>query len=99
MTMRVEKKTTATLTADTGRVLAWTMDKEPAHISIAVPGDRARMTPLQARELATWLLEESERVTQANRPKARTATTPGRFGVSPSEQALRDELGARVRTW
>jgi hypothetical protein len=98
MTIRVEKKATATLTADTGRVLAWTMDKEPAHISIAVPGDRAKMTPVQARELATWLLEESERVTQANRPKARTAP-PSRFGT-PAEQALRSQLlGERVRTW
>jgi hypothetical protein len=95
MTIRVEKKATATLTADYGRVLAWTMDKEAAHISIAVPGDRAKMTPVQARELATWLLEESERVTQANRPKAPAS----RFGVSAAEQAIRDELGARVRRW
>jgi hypothetical protein len=98
MTIRVEKKTTATLTADTGRVLAWTMDKEPAHISIAVPGDRARLTPVQARELATWLLEESERVTQANRPKPRTA--PASRFATPAEQALRSQLlGERVRTW
>lgn len=95
MTIRVEKKATATLTADTGRVLAWTMDKEPAHISIAVPGDRAKMTPVQARELATWLLEESERVTQANRPKA-----PASRFASQTEQALRSQLlGERVRSW
>lgn len=99
MTIRVEKKTTATLTADTGRVLAWTMDKEPQHISIAVPGDRAKLTPAQARELATWLLEESERVTQESRPKARPERPSGRF-ATPVEQALRSQLlGDRVRAW
>jgi hypothetical protein len=95
MAIRVEKKTTATLVCDTGRVLAWTQDKEPAHISLAVPGDRAKLTPVQARELATWLLEESERVTQANRPKV----APPRFGMSPNEKAIRERLAGRVQAW
>jgi hypothetical protein len=105
MAIRVETKATATLTADTGRVLAWTMDKEPGHISIAVPGDRAKMTPVQARELATWLLEESERVTKANREAAatRSPSVDARLrraaGLANPEQALREALGQRVRAW
>jgi hypothetical protein len=45
----------ATLTAEKGRVIAWTNDKEAKRISIATANDRAVMTPTQARELAAWL--------------------------------------------
>lgn len=65
MHLNETREVKATLTADTGRVLAWSTDKEPRHISIAVPGDRAKLTPVQARELADWLIARAVEVASA----------------------------------
>jgi hypothetical protein len=54
----VQRETKATLAAKNGgRVVAWYNDKETGAVSIAVPGDRAKLTPVEARNLAAWLLE------------------------------------------
>ncbi|MFF4430478.1 hypothetical protein ACFYZ4_15055 [Streptomyces sp. NPDC001513] len=58
--LNIVKKTEATLSAETGRILAWFTDKEEGFISVAVPGDRAKMTPAQARAFGLWLIEASE---------------------------------------
>ncbi|MCX5153719.1 hypothetical protein OG914_06805 [Streptomyces sp. NBC_00291] len=63
MTINTVRETKATLTAETGRVLAWHNDKEARFVSLAVPGDRAKLTPAQARELGLWLIEASEKIT------------------------------------
>lgn len=67
MYLNETREVKGTLTADSGRVLAWSNDKEPRHISLAVPGDRAKLTPPQARELATWLLARADEVAGAQR--------------------------------
>lgn len=65
----------ADLTSRTGRVRAWTTEKEPGHISIAVPNDRCQMTPADARALAAWL---SARAAEEETPQQRRTglTTP-----------------------
>lgn len=99
MTIRVETKTTATLTADAGRMIGWSVDREPGHVSLAIPTDRAKLNPVQLRELAQWLLSEAERIAPS-RPKAAPGTTAAGWRVGPTEKALRDALlSERVRTW
>jgi hypothetical protein len=90
MAINVTRETKATVTATNGgRVLAWTNDKEPNLISVAVPGDRAKLSPGEARELAAYLNEvaaevaasESERV---SRMGTRSGAPEGvRVRVSP----------------
>lgn len=75
MAMQTVRETKATLNAEAGRVLVWHNDKEARFVSVAVPGDRAKLTPAQARELGLWLVEASERVTAPESP-LRTATAP-----------------------
>lgn len=58
--LNIVKKTEANLSAETGRILGWFTDKEEGFISVAVPGDRAKMTPAQARAFGLWLIEASE---------------------------------------
>jgi hypothetical protein len=72
MPINVTRETKATLTASCGgRVLSWTNDKEPNTVSIAVPGDRAKLTAREARELAAWLNEvAAELAGTATRPAA-----------------------------
>ncbi|MEV0126375.1 hypothetical protein AB0I16_33325 [Streptomyces sp. NPDC050703] len=53
--MQESSETKATLTASLGRVVGFTKSTEPGKISLAVPGDRAKMTPAQALILAQWL--------------------------------------------
>ncbi|MFF3553639.1 hypothetical protein ACFYXL_09515 [Streptomyces tsukubensis] len=74
MTINTVRETKATLSADSGRVIAWHNDKEKGSVSLAVPGDRARLTPAQARELGIWLIEASERVSTPEAKPFRTAT-------------------------
>lgn len=62
MPLSITTETKATLNAAHGRVLAWHNDKEPAQISIAVPGDRAGMSPLDARVLAAWLIKMADTI-------------------------------------
>lgn len=89
MAINVTRETKATVTATNGgRVLAWTNDREPNLISVAVPGDRAKLSPSEARELAAYLNEVAAEVagTQArSAAQARTAErlVPGGVRVSP----------------
>lgn len=59
--MRVTAETKAELQAERGRVVGFVKSNEPGKISLAVPGDRAILTPAQARQLAAWLIEEAEK--------------------------------------
>jgi hypothetical protein len=85
MAINVTRETKATVTATNGgRVLAWTNDKEPNVISVAVPGDRAKLTPREARELAAYLNEvASEVVSAAGVEAGRVAPEGVRVRVSP----------------
>lgn len=74
MTINTVHETKATMTAEAGRVLVWHNDKEKGSVSLAVPGDRAKLTPAQARELGLWLIEASERVSAPETKAFRTAT-------------------------
>jgi|SRR5712664_476229 len=84
MHLKETRETKATLTADAGRVLAWHSDKEPAHISLAVPGDRAKLTASQALELAEWLRKQANEIAaEPNWPlKSSTRETVVPFGGS-----------------
>ncbi|MFE1959227.1 hypothetical protein [Streptomyces sp. NPDC059479] len=73
MTLNTVRETKATLSGVAGRVLVWHNDKETRSISLAVPGDRAKLSPTQARELGLWLIEASETVTKPDRSPLRTA--------------------------
>jgi hypothetical protein len=64
--LNVTKEVKATLTATTGRVIAWHNDKERGAISIAVPGDRAKLSPVQARNLAAWLIKEANAIEEVD---------------------------------
>ncbi|QAX94035.1 hypothetical protein SEA_EURATIS_40 [Streptomyces phage Euratis] len=59
--IRVTTETKAELQTERGRVVGFVKSSEPGKISIAVPADRAVMTPAQARQLAAWLNEEADR--------------------------------------
>lgn len=55
----------AEVTGEYGRVRAWTSDKEDGVISIAVPADRATLTPADAKALGEWLVEQANAVEAA----------------------------------
>ncbi|MEV6399642.1 hypothetical protein AB0M39_33490 [Streptomyces sp. NPDC051907] len=76
MPLNTVRETKATLSGDTGRVLVWHNDKETRAISLAVPGDRAKLSPAQARELGLWLIEASETVNKPDHSPLRSATLP-----------------------
>lgn len=72
--LNVTRETKATLaTKNGGRVLAWHNDKERGTLSLAVPGDRARITPTEARNLAAWLIDAAKAVEAPDRTPLRTA--------------------------
>ncbi|MFF4424184.1 hypothetical protein ACFY04_25945 [Streptomyces sp. NPDC001549] len=76
--MNVSRETKATLTArDGGRVIAWHNDREPRTLSLAVPSDRAKLSPVEARNLAAWLIEAAKAVELEDRSPFRTATLGG----------------------
>ena len=59
----VSRETKATLVTQAGgKVIGWHNDKEVRHVSIAVPGDRAKLTPVEARNLAAWLIDAAREV-------------------------------------
>ena len=70
--LRVVQETKATLQTESGRIVGFVKSSEPGKISLAVPGDRAVMTPTQARELAAWLVEEANRGGRVTTTQART---------------------------
>ncbi|MEU3450386.1 hypothetical protein AB0H29_24635 [Streptomyces thermolilacinus] len=84
MTINTVRETKATMTADAGRVLVWHNDKEKGSVSMAVPGDRAKMTPAQARELGLWLIEASERVSSPETKTFRSATARATRSAYPT---------------
>lgn len=59
--MRITQETKAALAAERGSVIGFVKSSEPRRISLAVPGDRAVLTPAQARQLAYWLTVEAEK--------------------------------------
>ncbi|WP_328950454.1 hypothetical protein OG778_23785 [Streptomyces sp. NBC_00184] len=73
-TLQVTSETKAVLNADQGRVIGFVKSNEPGKISIAVPNDRAVMTPAQARQLAVWLVEEAEKGGKVMTTDARAST-------------------------
>ncbi|GAB2572636.1 hypothetical protein GCM10027168_01840 [Streptomyces capparidis] len=72
--LNVTRETKATLAAKGGgRVLAWHNDKERGTLSVAVPGDRVKLTPTEARNLAAWLIDAANAVETPDRSPLRTA--------------------------
>ncbi|WP_051711497.1 hypothetical protein [Streptomyces sp. NRRL S-350] len=62
----ITRETKATLVSQTGgKVVGWFNDREARHVSIAVPGDRAKLTPDEARSLAGWLIDAAKEVEKA----------------------------------
>jgi hypothetical protein len=95
--MQVTNETKAVLSAEKGRVIGFVKSEEPGKISIAVPNDRAVMTPAQARQLAAWLLEESEKVRTTETTKARAAREYS-AAEARRQAEIRDALGtSRLR--
>jgi hypothetical protein len=88
--MRVTTETKAELQTEQGRVVGFVKSSEPGKISLAVPADRAVMTPAQARQLAAWLNEEAERVDRMT-PAQRTDE-----GWRRAEQERRDNIRAAL---
>jgi hypothetical protein len=78
--LNVTRETKATLNGATGRALLWHNDKEPAHISLAVPGDRVKLTPDEARAVAAWLVQTADAISDAER-NARVQVMADRYGV------------------
>ncbi|MHC0429248.1 hypothetical protein ACX6XY_03540 [Streptomyces sp. O3] len=73
--LNVTRETKATLAArNGGRVIAWHNDKERGTLSLAVPGDRAKLTPVEARNLAAWLIDAAKAIETPDRSPLRTAT-------------------------
>ncbi|MFE9256526.1 hypothetical protein [Streptomyces sp. NPDC006879] len=73
--LNVTRETKATLAArNGGRVIAWHNDKERGTLSVAVPGDRAKLTPVEARNLAAWLIDAAKAIEAPDRSPLRTAT-------------------------
>ncbi|MFJ9961107.1 hypothetical protein [Streptomyces avermitilis] len=74
------------------RVRAWVQSTEPRHVSVAVPGDRAKMTPREAIELGKWLIASAEGIQERNRAEgvrlaeaARMKCTPPPTQAAPRE--------------
>jgi hypothetical protein len=59
MAFKQTKEVRGDLDGVTGRARAWTTEREPGVISLAVPGDRVTMRPEDARALARWLEEQA----------------------------------------
>lgn len=91
--MNVTRETKAVLTTREGRVVGFVKDSEPGVISLAVPNDRAKMTPAEARELARWLHATADELSRTNRDTAMTGMTPGmRAAEETYRQAIRRSL-------
>ena len=81
----VSRETKATLVTQAGgKVVGWHTDKESRHVSIAVPGDRAKLTPVEARNLAAWLIDaakEAEKIEATDRTILRNLGTAARVST------------------
>jgi hypothetical protein len=95
--MKITNETKAELVAEKGRVVGFVKSNEPGKISLAVPNDRAVMTPAQARQLAAWLIDEADRVHPTETVAARAAR---QYSAEERERqaAIRDALGGRTFT-
>jgi hypothetical protein len=87
--LKETREVKAELTAEKGgRVLAWHNDREPGHVSLAVVGDRAKMTPTEAKALGEWLIRNADAVNTAQYPITHHASPSGAvraaYGSSPS---------------
>ncbi|OKH90457.1 hypothetical protein [Streptomyces uncialis] len=72
--LNVTRETKGTLTVKGGgRVLAWHNDKERGVLSVAIPGDRVKLTPDEARVLAAWLIDAAKAVEVPDRSPLRAA--------------------------
>lgn len=70
--IKVSTETTARMTTRSGQLIrAWHTDAEPNEISLAVPADRAKMTPAEARELAQWLNAKADSLEPRTAPAGR----------------------------
>lgn len=90
--LRVTNETKAILrTEGTGRVVGFVKSDEPGKISIAVPSDRAVMTPTQARQLAAWLRDEAAKAEKSSTESARTSA-----GWRATEARRQEEIRAAL---
>ncbi|MGW9280730.1 hypothetical protein ACWGSA_00870 [Streptomyces diastaticus] len=93
--LRVTQETKAVMQCERGRVVGFVKSEEPGKISVAVPGDRAVMTPAQARTLAEWLTKEANKV---GRVSADDRTAAGwRTAEAGRQEALRAALDGTYR--
>ncbi|WP_180931899.1 hypothetical protein [Streptomyces sp. AJS327] len=69
MTFRQTREVRADISGTTGRVRAWTSEQEPGVISLAVPADRAQITPADARALAQWLEDQADAADRRESPR------------------------------
>ncbi|MER5894744.1 hypothetical protein [Streptomyces sp. NPDC001876] len=91
--MQVTNETKAVLIAEKGRVIGFVKSEEPGKISIAVPNDRAVMTPAQARQLAAWLIGEADKVRETETVATRAAREY-RTAEARRQAEIREALGA-----
>ncbi|MFF7990313.1 hypothetical protein ACFZDG_11045 [Kitasatospora xanthocidica] len=62
----VTRETKANLVTQAGgKIVGWYNDREVRHVSIAIPGDRAKLTPAEARSIAAWLIDAAKEVEKA----------------------------------
>lgn len=71
--LKVTRETKAVLTAAQGRVIGFVKDSEPGKASIAVPNDRAVLTPTELRELAAWCNETAADIDRTVPPRVTRA--------------------------
>jgi len=74
VTFKQSREVRADITGTTGRVRAWTTDRESDSVSLAVVGDRCVMSSADARALAKWLEEQADAYDR--RHSIRTASRP-----------------------
>ncbi|QBZ73355.1 hypothetical protein SEA_REMUSLOOPIN_41 [Streptomyces phage RemusLoopin] len=101
--LSVTRETKAVLKTKTGeRVVAFTKDSEPGIASLAIPGDRAKLSPREMRELAAWLNETAAEQEKVTRETAKTSLTFNgtryeRRTMSPQERAYQDLIARGLR--
>jgi hypothetical protein len=96
--LKVTTETKAVMACDKGRVVGFVKSDEPGKISLAIPADRAVMTPAQARQLAAWLADE------AAKAQPTTATSLSDWSAQEAKrqadiQAALNKDRARGESW
>jgi hypothetical protein len=101
--LSVTRETKAVLKTKTGdRVVAFTKDSEPGIASLAIPGDRAKLSPREMRELAAWLNETAAEQEKAARDGAKSSivangVTWERRTMSPQEREYQNLIARGLR--